>query len=238
MSQCLSFIPQVASMMTVGPGIADAYERAVGVRASVVTNAPAYVPLEPTPVHAPVRVLHHGGAQPGRGLEEMIRVAELLDDRFTVDFVLAENKAGYREKLMRAVRDTAKVRFPPPRPMHELTSMANDYDIGLYLLPPTNFNQSHALPNKLFEFVQGRLAVAIGPSPEMEAIVGRFNCGIVADDFEPETLAAALNALDAKAIAEFKRASGTAARELCAERNAEVVLSVVERAVARAPRHS
>ena len=59
--------------------------------------------------------------------------------------------------------------------MHELPRMANDYDVGLYLLPPTNFNQRYALPNKFFEFIQGRLAIAIGPSPEMAKLVERSN---------------------------------------------------------------
>jgi glycosyltransferase involved in cell wall biosynthesis len=199
----------------------------------VVTNAPLYVDLEPTPVHEPVRILHHGGAQPGRGLEQMLRIADLLDERFTLDFVLTESKPGYRDKLIRRARGKRNVRFPPPRPMHELPRMANGYDIGLYLLPPTSFNQRYALPNKFFEFIQGRLAVAIGPSPEMARLVEQYGCGILADDFEPEALATAINALDGPTIAAFKRASHAAARELCAERDAELVLTVVEEALSR-----
>src|SRR4051812_19857095 len=107
-------------MTTVGAEIADAYERETSVRATVVTNAPSYVDLEPTAVHQPVRIVHHGGAQPGRGLEEMLRVAELLDDRFTLDFVLTESKPEFREKFIRSARGKQKVHFPPPRPMHEL----------------------------------------------------------------------------------------------------------------------
>ena len=115
--------------------------------------------------------------------------------------------------------------------MRELASLANGYDIGLYLLPPTNFNHRYALPNKFFEFIQGRLAVAIGPSPEMAAIVRHYGCGVVAPTFEPESLAAELNALDAAAIAGFKHASHRAAAELCAERNAVLTLETVEHAL-------
>src|SRR5205823_4670626 len=74
--QCRRYLPRVAGMTTVGTAIADAYDRDTGVRAAVVTNAPAYVDLEPTPVHEPVRILHHGTALPGRGLEEMLRLAD------------------------------------------------------------------------------------------------------------------------------------------------------------------
>jgi hypothetical protein len=232
--QCATHLPDVAAMTTVSDGIAEAYSREFRVHATVVTNAPPFADLEPTPVGSPVRILHHGAALPGRGLEEMVRMADLLDERFTLDFVLVEAQVapGLRGALIDQARHNSRVRFPPPVPMRDLASFANGYDIGLYSLPPTNFNQRYALPNKFFEFIQGRLAVAVGPSPEMAALVRRYGCGVVAPTFEPESLAAELNALDADAIAAFKRASGAAAAELCAERNAELVLGAVERAAA------
>jgi hypothetical protein len=229
--QCRRYIPQVASMTTVGEAIAAEYERETGVSATVVTNAPPRADLAPKPVHEPIRILHHGAALPRRGLEEMIRTADFLDERFTLSFVLAGGVAGYRDKLIRLASRNPRVLFPPPQPMDTLVRLANDYDIGLYALPPSSFNKRFALPNKLFEFVQGRLAVAVGPSPEMARLVRRYGLGIVADDFAPETLAAAINALDASSIAAFKRASHAAADELCAEANVELVLGAVEEAL-------
>jgi len=229
--QCRRYIPQAASITTVGEAIAAEYEHDTGVRPVVVLNAPPRADLEPTPVHEPVRILHHGGAQAGRRLEEMIRVADLLDERFTLDLVLVESTRGYRDELIRGARHNPRIRFPEPRPMHELVSFANEYDIGLYLLPPLNFNQRYALPNKFFEFVQGRLAVAVGPSPEMARLVRRHGLGVVTDDFEAETMAAALSALDASAIDAYKRASHAAADDLCAERNAALWLDAVEAAL-------
>ena len=163
----------------------------------------------------------------------MVRLADLLDERFTLEFVLAEGQPGYRDKLIRTARGNPRIRFPDPRPMHELVRMANESDIGLFLLPPSNVNRRFALPNKFFEFIQARLAVAIGPSPEMARLVHHYGCGIVADDFTPESLATALNALDESSIAALKRASHVAAKELCAEENEELVLSAVESALAQ-----
>jgi hypothetical protein len=231
--QCRHYIPKVAAMTAVGPAIADAYEADTGVPATVVTNAPPYHALDPTDVHEPIQILHHGGAQRGRGLDGMLHLANLLDDRFAVDFVLTETHAGYRDELIRKARKNRRVRFPDPWPMHEIVPMANSYDIGLYLLPPVNFNRSYALPNKLFEYIQARLAVAIGPSPEMARVVRGYGCGIVADDFTPETLADALNALQPGEIAAFKAASHVAAAELCAEENENVILGAIERALVR-----
>jgi hypothetical protein len=228
--QCRRYLPQVAAMTTVGDAIADAYAQAYGVQPLVVTNAPPYAELTPTPAHRPIRILHHGISQRGRGLEEMLRLAELLDDRFTVDFVLS-GSGDVRDELAVRARQNPRVRFPPPVPMRGLVRMANQYDVGLFLLPPNNLNRRFALPNKFFEFIQARLAVAIGPSPEMARLVQRHGCGVVASDFTPEALAAEINALDVAQIDAFKRASHAAAVELCAERNAEVILGAVDRAL-------
>jgi hypothetical protein len=119
--------------------------------------------------------------------------------------------------------------------MEQLVRRANAYDIGLYALPPVNLNRRFALPNKFFEFIQARLAVAIGPSLEMARLVNQYRCGIVADDFRPETLASALETLDGTAIASFKRASHAAANDLCAERNVTLLLDGVEEALAHRP---
>jgi hypothetical protein len=114
-------------------------------------------------------------------------------------------------------------------PFCDLPRYLNQYDVGLYLLPPTNFNYQLALPNKLFEFVQARLAVAIGPSLEMARLVREYDCGIVSDEFSPESLARRLNELDREHIDHFKQRSHFAARELCFEKNSEVLLGMINR---------
>jgi Glycosyltransferase Family 4 len=229
--QCSTYIPEVAAMTTVGQAIADVYEHEFGMQATVVTNAPPFADLEPTPVSDPVRILHHGVAARGRGLEQMVRLAELLSERFVLDLMLVERTPGLRERLIRLARGNPRVRFPPPVPMRELVAVANSYDVGLFLLPPINLHRMYALPNKLFEFIQGRLAVAIGPSPEMAAVVREYGCGVIAPDFTPEAMAKVLNALDTASIETFKWASHRAAPELCAERNADLVLGAVDTAL-------
>ena len=52
-----------------------------------------------------------------------------------------------------------------------MLEFANQYDVGVFLLPASFPNQVHVLPNKLFDYIQARLAVAIGPSHEMAEVV-------------------------------------------------------------------
>ena len=73
--------------------------------------------------------------------------------------------------------------------------------------------------------------MAIGPSPAMAQVVEEWGCGVVADDFSPEALAAVLSELDPGRIGELKTHSHAAADVLCAERNAERLVEVVEGAL-------
>ncbi len=85
----------------------------------------------------------------------------------------------------------------------------------------TNLNYKYALPNKLFEFIQARLAVAISPLLEMTKIVKQYDLGIVADDFTPESMAHELNKLTKDKIDYYKHQSDKSAYELSSEGNCQ-----------------
>jgi glycosyltransferase involved in cell wall biosynthesis len=227
---CRTYLPQARAMMTVCDGIADEYRACYGVRPEVLTNAPPYHELEPAPTDpGVVRMIHHGGAIPMRRIDLMIEAMDHLDGRFHLDLMLMPTDPRCLEQLRRLAEGRPRVKFVPTVPMAELPRHINRYDVGLYLLPPNNFNNRMALPNKFFEFVQARLAVAIGPSPEMARLVQQYDCGVVSAEFTPRSIAASLAALDAQRIAHYKQRSHLAARELCFERNSEVLLDMVDR---------
>jgi hypothetical protein len=223
-------LPRIAGMMTVSEGIAREYARNFGVAPVVVHNAPAYHDLSPAPTRpGAIRMIHHGNAMPARRIENMLEVMRSLDERFTLDLMLIPADPAYYASLKQAAAGNARIRFLDPVPMRELVRFANAYDVGLYLLEPSSFNNLHALPNKFFEFVQSRLALAIGPSPEMAALVERHGFGVVARDFLPLSLARALSALDAAKIDAMKARAHAAARELSFERSEEALLGLVNK---------
>ena len=122
----------------------------------------------------PIRLLHMGVADERRRLEDTIAAVRSLSHGFTLDLdPVRENE--YRRRLERLAAEDDRVRILPPVPSQELLSFANTYDVGVFLLPAMYPNQVHVLPNKLFDYIQARLAVAIGPSPEMAEIVSSGN---------------------------------------------------------------
>jgi glycosyltransferase involved in cell wall biosynthesis len=239
MHLCRQFIPEASAMMTVCQSIADTYEQDTGVRPVVVTNAPDFEDLEPAarePGDQQIRMVHHGGAIRSRKLENMIQMMDHLDERYELDFLLP-TPIPAAVKYVAELRELARgkrVRFLDPVPMRELPRFLNRYDVGVFLLEPTNFNYRFALPNKLFEFVQARLAIAVSPSPEMARLVKAYDCGVVARDFTPAAMAERLLQLDRERIAHFKRQAHEAAHELSAGRNRERILELAEAALHQA----
>ena len=131
-------------------------------------------------------------------------------------------------KLERLVSKRENIQFVDPVKMSQISRKINSYDIGLFLLWPKSFSYRMALPNKIFEYIQGRLAVAIWPSPEMEKIVKKYELGVVSDNFTIASMAEKLNALKLEDIMRFKMNSHKVANDLCAEKNCEILIDVVK----------
>jgi len=231
---CKKYLPMVDQMITVGTGLAKEYEANYPVKPIVVTNANYYSKLAPTPVNEKkIRLIHHGAANPSRQLEIMIEMMEYLDERFTLDLLLltptiANKKTrGYLDSLKALIKDKPRIKIIPPVKSSEVVNVIHSYDIGIFLLPPINFNYANTLPNKLFDFIQARLAIAIGPTPEMANIVNTYNLGVIADDFTARSLAEKLNSLNIKKISFFKSQSDKHAQELSAEKNKIILNDLV-----------
>jgi hypothetical protein len=232
---CRIYLPRAAAMSTVCQGIADAYFENYGVKASVVMNAPSLEALSPSRVESgKIRMIHHGAAIRSRHLEVLIEVMTYLDNRFSLDFMLVESDPAYMSDLRKGAAQNSRIRFVSAVRMEDICSYINSYDLGVYLLPPVNFNHERALPNKFFEFIQARLAVAVGPSPEMARIVRRHGLGVVARSFDPSDLAAELTLLTTDGLMTYKRAAHEAAHELCYGVSSQILLDQINRLIGAA----
>jgi len=225
---CRDYLPRLDGMVTVCEGIAEEYQRNYGVECGIITNAPFREDCQPSPIHEPIRMIHHGSTIPSRRLENLIQLMDYLDDRFTLDLIIIQNIKSYYNKLRALSDGNSRITFRDPVPLSQIAITMNQYDIGLYPLPPICFNQHMALPNKIFEFIQARLAVAIWPSPEMARVVREHECGVVADDFTLEAMAAKLNSLSLEDIMRYKQNAHLAATVCCAETNREIFLQTVK----------
>lgn len=219
--QCKTFLSKASAMSTVCGGIAELYSKNYGVQAFLTHNAPDYSELTPSDI-APeqITLVHHGIANPQRKLEIMINMLALLDERFTLSFYLVENSSkasnylnwlkSHAEKLNLSHR----VIFNAPIATDKIVSELNQFDIGIFPLEPNCLNSQLVLPNKFFEFIQARLAVVIGPSPEMVKLLRRYNVGAVAENFSAQAMANAISNMSIDELTQYKKNTNLAAKKL------------------------
>lgn len=232
---CARYLPLCAATSTVCEPIAELYDRDFGVHPVVVRNSNPWQPLEPTPVADDrIRLVHSGAAVHGRSLETMIDAVIALGARFTLDLYLvpANDGGSYQRSLEARAAASDRIVFRAPVAPAELPATINAYDVGVFWIPPTHTNARLTLPNKFFDFVQARLAVAVGPTVEMQRLVEQYGLGVVAQGFTVEQCVDSLSGLTAVDIRRFKAASASAARALSFETDAEVIRTLVRDALA------
>lgn len=222
------FVSRCGAAMTVSQTIADRYLREFGVRCSVVHNATPKHALVPTPVAQPIRIVHSGGAQPNRRPEVMMRAVARSSSDVCLDMYLTGQGTEYARELVKLADELgSRIRILPPKPYDELIAALNSYDIGIHILPPTNTNNTLALPNKLFDYVQARLGLIVGPTPDMQLRVEEYALGAVTTGFDEEAIVRVLDELDPRLVTVWKENASIAAEHL----NSDYELPKLARAI-------
>lgn len=211
--------PVFTTRLTIAEGIADLHRGALGIaRPLVVRNAVPFEQLEPSPVD-PGRIVlvHHGFAVVERGIDVMLDAMLELDSRFVLVLMVIGSARTLAPLRAHPAVKSGRVVFRDPVPTATVARAINAYDLELAFLPPRFPNNRHALPNKFFEAIQGRLGVVIGHSPEMEPLVREHGFGTVVEGWTARDLALSLNQLTVEQIVAMKQASGRVAQQLSAD---------------------
>lgn len=214
---CRTYLPRCAAVTTVAQSLVEEYARVYGVTPELVRNARPFEALTPglVPADGTLRLVHSGGAEPNRNLTMLIDAALALEHT-TLDLYLVPAADGgrYLRTLHERAGGSDRIRIHDPVPPSELPHTLNAYDVGVFSLPPDNFNMENCLPNKLFDFLQARLAVAVSPSPEMARFVRAHDLGVVSADYSGESFVAALSTLTPEAVTAYKASADRHAHEL------------------------
>lgn len=204
------YTPHISAAITVCQPIAERYAQEFGFQPMLVLNTPKPVEVPEHEVDPDcIRLVHHGNAQNDRRLEIMIEAMVHANERYHLYFMLVEQEPGCLERLKRLAAQIAPERVTfvdPVHPMQIVPTLAQ-YDLGLALMYPSNYNNRMALPNKFFEAINAGLGVLVGQSPAMIEIVEQYQCGVIAPSFEPRDLAATLNRLTAEEITRMRAAA-------------------------------
>ncbi len=205
------------------------YQKDYPIRSIVITNATNYVQLVPKNSSKPIKIIHHGAAISSRQVELMADMMNYLSNDYELYLMLIPTEQEYLNALKEKYRSNSRIKFVTPVKVNEIAVACNKYDIGLFILPPVNFNWLNALPNKLFEFVQGRLCIAVSPNPDMKNLVEKYDLGVVSPDFTSLGMADTIKKLSCDEINNYKNNSNKCAKELSGEINQEIMCKEIEK---------
>lgn len=215
---CSSFSASSSYRYTVEPNLCALWESYTHLPFRLLRNTSYYV-SSPRPSSAiqqtstSIRVLHHGVAHPSRRIESMIEAVGLAGPVFTGHFLLAGGSTRYLRKLAKlAAKSSTEILAPIPQ--ESLITYGSSFDVAILSIYPSNLNYQYCLPNKLFQFIQSRLPIVCGPTPAIANIIQQYDIGVVASDFSPKALSAALRELSQESITRMKTNLDKAAYEL------------------------
>ncbi|MBB5632660.1 glycosyltransferase involved in cell wall biosynthesis [Cryobacterium mesophilum] len=224
--------PTIDSRTTVATRLADMYARDFGFTLPVIVrNIPPFIAQNPRPVEPDrIRLVYHGMASWSRGLRQIVDALPSIDDRFTMTFILTDVPHVVAELTALTAPLEGRVQILPAIPMTEISATINEYDLEVMFFPPTTPNLRFALPNKLFEAIQGRLGLVIGDSPMMAEIVREYGNGVVIEGWSAQDLARTIGDLTVEDVTRFKQASDRAAHDLNAEAEGSIFLAAISAA--------
>jgi len=209
--------------ITVSESIAELYRKIFPWEFDIILNAPKYqhinfIKTESDRIH----IVHSGGAMPGRFLEEIISLMDILDKRFQMHFYLLPTYPKYLDKLKNLARKHGdRILFHEPVPPDRLVIELSQYNIGIHMIKAKSESYIYSLPNKFFDYIMAGLMIGITKFPVMVDFVKKFDIGIFTEDYSPYSLAAKLNLLDKNMIDKYRKNSIKLAKKYNAENEME-----------------
>lgn len=228
--QCAKYLPKMADRLVVNDSIGKLYHDRFGVDLHTVRNTGPYRDVRPSDVlDGRIRLVHSGGAVPGRNIEALIEAVHELPEKFTLDLYLVPARDGgkYLGTLRALIGDDSRITLHPPVRPDELVDTLNAYDIGIFSLPPLTPNHRYMLPNKIFDFVQARLAVVFNSSPETDRLINEHELGAVAPGFDAAAMRDTLAKITEQDVRVFKQNADRAAKVLNSAEDTAVIREAV-----------
>ena len=216
------FLPRIKKSYTVSQSIADFYDKKYQNKMGVIRNVPlkkdGSISKKVKFPTAKRTILYQGVLNPGRGIKPMIKALQYIDN---LDLVIIGY--GKVEQELRAFvvdeKMTKRVHFLGRVDREKLFNYTKKATLGMVLEEPLGLSFQYSLPNKLFDYIHAEIPIVAGNLPEITRIIKEYKVGVLIDNYEPKTIANAINTLlaDALLLSEIKENQQKAKEVLCWE---------------------
>jgi len=225
-------------ILTVNRSIAGLYEKEYGKSLHVVRNLPLYKATDkhPTrtelglPENKDLILLQGTGINIDRGAEELVmamRPGYGISNALLLIIGGGDVLPGLRAIAAKENLQN-RVKFYDRMPYEKLFAFTRASNIGVSIDKDTNINYRYSLPNKLFDYIMAGTPQLVSDLPEVKRIVRQYNTGTVINSHEPAQIAEAIRSMLAnrEKLKEMESACHEAAKELCWEKEEEVVREI------------
>lgn len=225
--------PRAQVMTTVCEPIAELYERDLQRPCGVVYNSSSFTPLKPPPPEPwdgtrRLKLVHHGLYAPDRGQDKLVHALAYAPNCELHFYLMAYDESELKSlQKLAAATAPGRIIFHPLIKPNEIPAMVRQYDLGMPVIEPTCTNTLHMLPNKFFDALFSGVGVIIGPSPAMQPIVERYQCGVVVPSFDPKEVGAALNAITPESLAAIHDGAARASQAINYDTESRKILASI-----------
>ncbi|MEJ6614074.1 MAG: hypothetical protein QNL46_05055 [Saprospiraceae bacterium] len=233
---CSSYLNKCELVISVSNQIIDLYTEKYALSNTMsIYNAPYYKVIRPSPIGPEIELVHIGGASIKRKLEFMIDAMLLLPKHFKLSFhlttshsVTAMEYLDYLNKRIVELNLQGRVFIKDTIEPDVLEETINQYDIGIfYLNGEVMDNYKYAMPNKLFQYIHGRLAVVVSDYGEMRRVVEDNEVGIIPENRSIESYSNAIR-LVADNLEQYKKNTDVAAKVLDGDKEWNKLINFID----------
>jgi glycosyltransferase involved in cell wall biosynthesis len=148
-----------------------------------------------------VRVIYLGVIHPNRQIEELIDAFSSLNEKLSLDIV-GPGEKKYLDFIKSKVSPFKNINLLPSVPQTEINTLLSNYSIGIAFYSNSNLNNYYCAPNKVFQYINNKLAVITNDYPGLIDVVRKNKIGICLNKLDTKSLRSAVTEISQKKLNE------------------------------------
>ncbi len=232
--------PKLKDVFTVNDSIADLFEKAYGLRPTVIRNVPPLRRVKKSvsrkelglPEDKKILILQGSGINMDRGSEELVEAMQYIRGALLLIVGGGDVIETLKENVKR-LGLSDRVIIKRKQPYEKLMHFTANADLGLSLDKDTNLNYRLSLPNKIFDYLQAGIPVLVSNLVEIRKIVSAYDVGDYIPAHDPKVMANKVNEIieNQELMENWKKNTTFAAQVLNWEKESEGLRKVYEKYV-------
>ncbi len=227
--------PKLPVVYTVNDSVKNEYQKEYGNKIAVIRNMPPKIEVEPLPLPAgwenkKILLMQGAGINTGRGGLELLKTMPLLPTDYLLVYIGSGtewNTISQKTKEWNLTGRVVMIEKLPPSMLKRYTPLAH---IGFTLDSFDDINYLFNLPNKIFDYIHAGVPVIATAIPEVKKIMDEYQCGLVIQDLQPGSIAAAVEEMltNKQRYLHFKMNCGIAASQLNWENESQKLKAIYQ----------